>query len=234
MAAVAVNSHGMGQEEDDTAEEDSGLTQSQEETILALHNKYRCMHGAEKVKWNKDVAAGTKNFIWNSCAAIQAEELDPAKAVTAWYEECEGCKTGNCATFTDGCQKGKRSQGTHNFTAIVWKGVQEIGCALNEKKTILCCRYWSGETINKNTVNMPSFFTEQVSKRVQSGEECKGEPVDGEDDPGDDDGISRMAPRMGGGAYGAAGSPLSAAPPLPKAKGKKAKGRKGKGRKGKR
>jgi len=200
LAAVAVNSAGMGREEyytaseHEMAEEGSGLTPTEQQTIMALHNWYRCMHGANPVKWSKDVAEGAKKYILKKTTlvhddtyrlkppagpaaenlAFHPQKIAIDKAVTAWYEECELCTTGQCATFTDGCEKGKRNQATGHFTAMVWKGVKEIGCAVNQKGTILCCRYYSGPKLDKNTPNLAKYIKKQVENRVKTPLACEG------------------------------------------------------------
>merc|ERR1712137_1013179 len=71
-----------------------------------------------------------------------------------------GCQTGSCAVG--------------HFTAIVWKGVSEIGCAQNSRR-IYICRYRSGDSLSKNTANMRGHYEEMVLPAVKSCETCEAE-----------------------------------------------------------
>lgn len=69
-------------------------------------------------------------------------------AVTdAWYSEISnwawnpGDGTGNSGT-------------TGHFTAMIWKGVKNLGCGFYASTKIWVCRYKAGDTLDDNTPNM--------------------------------------------------------------------------------
>lgn len=86
--------------------------------------------------------------------------------MSAWYSEVDCCST------LPGCEAGSCAIG--HFTAMVWKGVSEIGCAQNSRR-IYICRYRSGDSLSKNTANMRGHYTEMVLPAVKSLETCEAE-----------------------------------------------------------
>mmetsp|Transcript_9626 Transcript_9626/g.17288 ORF Transcript_9626/g.17288 Transcript_9626/m.17288 type:complete len:1449 (+) Transcript_9626:78-4424(+) len=177
------------------------FSDEQKKEILNLHNGYRCMHGAEPVTWNENVAEGASTFIDDkkSLTSSKSYELKPPfgpaaeniaisekginikMAVDNWYKESRDCEDGEA--FKDGCANGRRfypngaRNTTGHFTAMVWKGVKKIGCGLNAESTLLLCRYWSADTLSSNTANMKGAYVANVGHRVSSFDACKDLPL---------------------------------------------------------
>jgi len=172
--------------------------------LVDYHNKYRCMHGVPDVQWNEDVARAAFNFVATKTTQGHANPssytlsppagpagenlaytygglIDTAQAVKDWYQEVNLCKNGP-ERFTDGCE----GDNTGHFTAMIWKDVTHIGCALNtdarppEKiDTILVCRYFSRDhatdysSIANMRVNGPSVYPDKVKRREFSEQQCE-------------------------------------------------------------
>jgi hypothetical protein len=114
------------------------------------------------------------------------------RSIDMWYEECTRCKTGDPSSFTDGCAEGKACNvgkecrkspfATGHFTAMIWKGVNEIGCALSDNGRILICRYcaFNGlDTCVKWSPNSPNgllrgHWERHVLVRTKTANECFG------------------------------------------------------------
>jgi len=185
-----------GVSDEDSVSSASGSTASEDLTdfkqhLLDYHNRFRCMHGAPPVTWNEDVAQGAKVYIADKTSmqhddsysippprgpagenlAWRRPTMDAKRAVQDWYEEVNDC-VGGPTGFQDGCKRGAGGKATGHFTAVVWKGVSQIGCALNNENTILICRYWSGDTKSSRTANMGGGFTANVLPQVKSADEC--------------------------------------------------------------
>jgi hypothetical protein len=143
------------------------------------------MHGAKPVQWSAAAAqsaqayASTLTSLVHSASYSEAAPAGPAgenlamgfgtveDAARAWYEEVDCCST------LPGCQSGTCATG--HFTAMVWKGVTEIGCGTNKETRINVCRYRSGDTLSKNTANMAGAYEEMVLPLAKSLEACIAE-----------------------------------------------------------
>merc|ERR1719446_1106939 len=102
---------------------------------------YRCMHDAPPVSWNSELAQQALNWVQKfppmshadtyNLSPPQGENLAmnmPSKdihgRVYSWYREVENCDQ------LPGCEHStKPGKHTGHFTALVWRGVSEIGCA---------------------------------------------------------------------------------------------------------
>jgi hypothetical protein len=90
------------------------------------------------------------------------------KSVNAgWYNEIK-----DCGPFP-GCKQGKTGVIGH-FTAMIWKGVKEIGCGINKAKRLYVCRYKAGDKLNRDTPNMGGGYTANVLGPVKSRSQCGG------------------------------------------------------------
>lgn len=165
------------------------LSTTQEEEVLHEHNLYRCMHGAAAVTWNSTVATGASSFgdelgdttsLFHASPstyqqqpptgenlAYESGSLKIADSVGRWYQEVEDCQS------LPGCQFGIGGKATGHFTAMVWKGVQSIGCGLNPSGNILVCRYWSGNSLSLSTANMQGGYVTQVGVRQETEAQCQ-------------------------------------------------------------
>lgn len=169
---------------------------------VAEHNKYRCMHGVPPLKWSEALAKGAKDYIWENPKLHQgnlehsenhysewvaAENLyyywtsgngkaTPADSVKEWYEESDDCK-GGAEKFTDGCAHGVGGKMVGHFTAMIWKGAKEIGCATNKHGTVTICRYKAGDTFSLDTPNVNDHsggnYKNHVFPRSKNEEQCK-------------------------------------------------------------
>jgi len=159
--------------------------------VLDQHNKFRCMHDAPSVAWSEEVAKSAASFIalqtnlqhsdsYNlpppagpagENLAWRSPSIDTQMAVADWYDESVDC-TGGASGFQDGCKTGVNGKVTGHFTAMIWKGVTHIGCAINTANTILICRYWSGNTKGPQTANMGGQYVANVKPQVKSSDIC--------------------------------------------------------------
>merc|ERR1712187_719075 len=98
----------------------------------------------------------------------------PTQVVEAWYSEVNNC-VGGPQGFTDGCMSDQNGM-TGHFTALIWKGVQSIGCAWSNSGQIAICRYKAGDTLTSATPNMmpESNYVAQVQHLVKSEAQCSG------------------------------------------------------------
>lgn len=159
-----------------------------EEMALKAHNIYRCAHGARAMTWSAAAAASAQMWA-DSLTSMQhspsysepppagpaAENLaigysDVAAAASAWYDEVDCCSRLADCTFSDGCKTG--SCVTRHFTALIWAGVTELGCARNAGQKIDVCRYRSGDTLSKRTANMGGYYREMVHEKQRPLQEC--------------------------------------------------------------
>ena len=69
------------------------------------------------------------------------------QATDGWYSEIADW------AFTPGDGTGS-SGTTGHFTAMIWKGVQKLGCGLYASTKIWVCRYKAGDTLSGDTPNM--------------------------------------------------------------------------------
>jgi len=159
-------------------------------------NTYRCMHGVNKVTWDARLAQYAKAWADQSARGFSGSSPHDPKlrtekyngqsmgenmafrptnsALTAanaqWYNE-----VGECTNFPGCTETGAFTSGTGHFTALVWKGVTKIGCAVSNTKAtsgrfsgyyFYVCRYWPAP-------NMRGQFTTNVFKKVKDEDQCK-------------------------------------------------------------
>lgn len=162
------------------------------EMALKTHNIYRCAHGAQALAWSSAAAASAQTWA-DSLTSLEhspsysepppagpaGENLakgygDIVAATSAWYNEVDCCSTlADGATFSDGCKTGSCTVG--HFTALIWAGATELGCARNTGAKIDVCRYRSGDTLSKNTANMGGYYVEMVQEKEKPIEQCIAE-----------------------------------------------------------
>merc|ERR1712054_253220 len=95
-----------------------------------------------------------------------------AAANAAWYAEVKDC------TSLPGCKTGKDGAAVGHFTALIWKGVTEMGCgtANVEGRNMYVCRYRSGPKLDCNTPNMSGCYRKNVLPKVKSTKQCYIDP----------------------------------------------------------
>lgn len=148
------------------------VTLSEAERWLNAHNAERCKHGVPDAKWSDAMAASAQQWankgeFKHADSYSLAPPEGPAgeniamgyptleSTVEGWYKE-----VANCGPFP-GCKDGATGT-TGHFTAMVWKGVKEIGCGINAAKRLYVCRYKGDDVKNSNTPNMGGAYTSQV------------------------------------------------------------------------
>merc|ERR1719181_2135922 len=111
-----------------------------------------------------------ENLAWSSVP------LSAASAVEMWYSEVDDCAGG--PNFMDGCPNGIGGAAVGHFTAMIWAGVQEIGCAFSNSNspTLIICRYKAGDSLSMDTPNMnkPANYPNHVFPATVSEESCEG------------------------------------------------------------
>ncbi|KAI8067108.1 CAP domain-containing protein [Gongronella butleri] len=113
---------------------------SDQQTILAVHNKYRAIHQAPPLKWDNTLANYASNYIghcqFKHSGGPYGENLamgygDWTSVVNAWYDEVKDYSYSNPGF----------SMATGHFTQVVWKGSTKIGCGFascNGQKMYSC------------------------------------------------------------------------------------------------
>lgn len=170
-------------------------TATEQQGFVDAHNKYRCMHGAPAVTWSSDMADSASEYIdpltelehsdsysiappagpAGENLAMGYAALTPEEAVKMWYEESEDC-VGGAKNFNDGCNPGANGAITGHFTAMIWTGVKQIGCAFSASTspTLVICRYKSGDTLDDDTPNMGTSdnYVPHVLAKTKTEDEC--------------------------------------------------------------
>jgi len=170
-------------------------SESEKQAFLSSHNVVRCMHGSPDVVWSDAVANSANSYASSLKNLVHSNSYDilppagpagenlywssspstPSDVLASWYNEVKACQGGPTG-FTDGCYTGRDGQQTGHFTALIWKGVKEIGCAWSDDSKIALCRYKADDVLNSNTPNMlpQSNYVQQVPRRIKTLAECQG------------------------------------------------------------
>mmetsp|Transcript_3779 Transcript_3779/g.8633 ORF Transcript_3779/g.8633 Transcript_3779/m.8633 type:complete len:338 (-) Transcript_3779:1408-2421(-) len=165
----------------------AGLTaEGDDKTWTVAHNKYRCLHGGPYLTWNqwvadsaqewsnklksKEVSGHSKSYKLEPPQGPAGENLawgygNAELATHGWYKEYDMWLNTSQDSF---------SSGTGHFTAMVWKGVRQLGCGTAERT--YTCRYKARDQTGGDTPNMGGNFATQVPQRgSKSEEECEEE-----------------------------------------------------------
>jgi len=150
---------------------------------LKAHNVYRCMNGAPPVTWSAAAASSAQTYVNSITTLVHSNsysESPPAgpagENLAKGYQSIEASAAGwysevSCCATLPGCNNGTCATG--HFTAMVWLGVREIGCASNSMSSrIDICRYRSGDTLGPNTANMAGYYTQNVMPATVSAQTC--------------------------------------------------------------
>merc|ERR1719401_1654494 len=164
--------------------------------FITMHNLYRCMHGVEPLTWSDAMTADAERYIRGMTTMEHSDSynirppagpagenlawssgfLAAGSAVTMWYEEVNDCATGDPESFTDGCARGKPGRAVGHFTAMIWKGAKELGCAFSNSDgpTVIICRYKAGDQLDLSTPNMnkPDNYPPNVLVRISNEDNC--------------------------------------------------------------
>ena len=95
-----------------------------------------------------------ENLAWGS------HPLSAERSVQMWYDEVK-----DCGPFP-GCDSGATGVVGH-FTALIWDGVNEIGCHANDHN-LRACQYRGGDRLSCKTPNMMGSYKTNVFKAVRS------------------------------------------------------------------
>lgn len=167
---------------DTLMETGSEVSASDADRWIAIHNKYRCMHGVPALKWSNAVAADAQSwadkgvFKHSNCYSLKPPAGPAGENLAMGHGSIEGASSGwysevkNCAAFP-GCEKSKGGMIGH-FTAMVWKGVKELGCGINKAKRLYVCRYKAGDRLSGDTPNMRGAYTKNVFAPSKSAAQC--------------------------------------------------------------
>lgn len=160
----------------------SGFVESNTPTdILALHNIYRCMHGAPALEWDATVAASAqawadRGVYEHSTGGPYGENLAwgyPSRSGTAstkaWYNEVQFTRNGLASSFTDSTNP---SEAIGHYTALVWNSTTKLGCGKG-KATVSSKSgdYWVCQYNPPG--NYQGRFTENVFAKSKTEEECR-------------------------------------------------------------
>jgi len=155
------------------------------QAFVREHNIYRCMHDSAPVVWSEPVYQDVLTTFQSQTAMVKSDSFSLAapagpagenlylstrkptvkESVAAWYGEHEDCGR------LPGC-KGGATGVTGHFTAMMWNGAQEIGCAAN-KHNLVACRYKGSDTPTCRTPNMGGEYKSNVFPRVRTRAECE-------------------------------------------------------------
>lgn len=98
-----------------------------------------------------------ENIAWSS------NSRSPSAYVEMWYSEVNDCP------YLPGCG-GRFLSGTGHFTALVWKGVTEIGCAI--VGTTAGCRYVGGSGCDIPNMQGQGCYDQNVGSRGETASGC--------------------------------------------------------------
>lgn len=107
----------------------ASISDDYQQTVLAIHNKYRALHHAPKLAWDDELAQFAQRYA-NKCVFqhsgspygenLAAGYASAGAAVKAWYEE----------HVNYSYRRPGFSHDTGHFTQVVWKSTTKIGCGL--------------------------------------------------------------------------------------------------------
>lgn len=110
-----------------------------------------------------------ENLAWSSGT------ITPETSVNQWYNEVHdclslpGCEHGvEDGVFVDGVDEAV----VGHFTALVWKGAREIGCAISDNGHFSGCRYKAGDTLSYDTPNMEGGYDQNVGVVGEAASGC--------------------------------------------------------------
>jgi uncharacterized protein YkwD len=139
-------------------------TQEESDQWLAVHNRYRKLHGVPPVVWSEHVAAsaqahaetcpsGHSGSGYGENLAWASYDMGISGVVAKWYDEESSYEYENPGFIS----------GTGHFTQIIWKGTREIGCAY-------VAECGSGHSLRANTwvcqYDPPGNYLRQFSENV--------------------------------------------------------------------
>ena len=142
------------------------------ESMLAAHNRARCLHGVPPLAWSDDVAAYAQTWV-NGLSSMQHSDsyqapigplgenlyatngpVNAADVVALWYSE------GAQYRYGDDFQPG-----SGHFTAMIWRDARVLGCGVHDG--IVSCNYGSGtKTLDCATPNLGGCFAAEVPRPV--------------------------------------------------------------------
>jgi len=166
-----------------------------EESALAFHQDKRNQHCASdpELQWDTGLASDMLDFLDSSAfppghdptlsgvgenLAMGGGGISVTAAVNMWYSEVT-----NCGDDFSACQSFNTATG--HFTAMVWKGVRRLGCALSSDGRSFGCRY-------SPAPNMQDDYANNVFR--ESDPNCVPVPVPDQPNPVPPAGLSQANP----------------------------------------
>lgn len=142
--------------------------------ILDRHNKYRCMHGVQPLKWNEAIARNAASWARQTGGQMRHSSSQSRKGIGGFRYLGENLASGATGTrgvdmwydeikLTSGGRVNSFSSGTGHYTQVVWKGTSALGCAVYGR--LLNCQYGEGG-------NMGGQFSNNVNGPVKSSSQC--------------------------------------------------------------
>lgn len=152
-----------------------------------LTNAKRGLHGACPLTWSQDMADGMKDWVDGLTTGMvhsdsyhlpppqgpagenlaqSSGRITPETSVSMWYNEEHDCAS------LPGCQEGVNGAVVGHFTALVWKGAREMGCAISDNGNFAGCRYRAGDTLSGDTPNMRGHYVENVGSLGETASAC--------------------------------------------------------------
>jgi hypothetical protein len=157
--------------------------------ILATHNRLRCLHGAPPLQWNDAVADYAQRWAEQLARTSTLDHSDSyhspvgplgenlaqgyatgSAATQAWYDESIETNGGRGYDY----QRVEQDGMSGHFTAMIWQGVRELGCA--RVGTIVVCNYAAGPSpagCALPNFNMDTCALQAVRPVSRSAQACR-------------------------------------------------------------
>lgn len=120
-------------------------------SILARHNIYRCMHGADNLVWSDELAKNAQRWADTNKSGHSTQRMrsdmvgcnlvgeniavgnSDIEAVDKWYWEG--------ASRTRNGEIPLPEENTSHFSQVVWKDTKKVGCGMNRDSKVFVCQY---------------------------------------------------------------------------------------------
>lgn len=184
--ALATNEEGF-QEYDEFEYLDQGLNHTTELSTsgnwLELINAHRAHHGACPLTWSSTIANDMLHYVNQQTTMVHSPDhyhlppphgpagenlaqatprITPEHAVSSWYNEYHHC-------HWPGCHQG----GTGHFTAMIWKGAWQVGCAVADTPYGLAgCRFKGDDHTDCTTPNWGGCYDQNVGRLGDHAQGC--------------------------------------------------------------
>lgn len=127
----------------------SGAPATDMQEVLALHNKFRCMHDVPPFTWDQGLAASAQAWADGGMYVHSttpngenlhcSEGLPATELVQEWYDEIQYTWGGTVPSFDASTPAGHM---TGHYTQVVWKSSTKVGCGMSSQKGNTGCYIW--------------------------------------------------------------------------------------------